>query len=136
VHLIDFGISKYYKDQDGKHLPENNRVLFAGNILFSSVTAFRNKCKYLASLTNLEPSRRDDIISLLYMLVYLINGKNHWLGDLNPSDLGYFRKVGQIKKQLNAETLCVHDALCLKEFAAEVFRIQFSEQPNYAKLKH
>jgi hypothetical protein len=49
-------------------------------------------------LKNLEPSRRDDIISLLYMLVYLINGKNHWLGELNPGDVGYFRKVGQIKK--------------------------------------
>ena len=46
LHLIDFGISKFYKDRNGKHLPENNRVLFAGNILFSSFTAFRNKCKY------------------------------------------------------------------------------------------
>ena len=70
------------------------------------------------------------------MLVYLLDGRNYWLGNLNPTDVGYFRKVGQIKKQLTAEKLCEHEALCLKEFASEVFQIQFSEEPNYAKLKH
>jgi len=68
-----------------------------------------------------ELSRRDDLISLLYMLVYFINGKNHWIGTLKSSDLGFFKKVGQIKKTLGAEELCVHEALCLKDFAMEVF---------------
>jgi len=55
------------------------------------------------------------------MLVYFINGKNHWIGTLKSSDLGFFKKVGQIKKTLGAEELCVHEALCLKDFAMEVF---------------
>ena len=70
------------------------------------------------------------------MLVYILNGSNLWLGDLKPTDAAYFRKVGQIKKQLTAEKLCVQEALCLKDFATEVLRIEFCEEPNYAKLKH
>lgn len=30
----------------------------------------------------------------------------------------------------------MEEALCLKDFATEVFKIEFDEEPNYAKLKH
>lgn len=37
--LIDFGMSKYYKDQTGEHLIEKKEDLFSGNLLFSSPNA-------------------------------------------------------------------------------------------------
>lgn len=88
---------------------------------FSRVTSFSvvppllkiNVRLVIVSDSYLEPSRRDDIISLLYLLVYLINGQNYWLQGLNKGERGYFKKVGQIKKFMNAESLCVHDAICL-----------------------
>ena len=51
------------------------------------------------------------------MLVYFINGKNHWLGGLKSSDPGYFKKVASIKKSLGHEELCTNEAVCLKDFA-------------------
>ena len=70
------------------------------------------------------------------MLVYFLNGKNHWLGGLRSSEPGFFKKVAQIKKSLGAEELCVHEAVCLKDFALEVFQMQYLDEPNYAKLSH
>jgi hypothetical protein len=63
------------------------------------------------------------MISLMYMLVYFINGQNYWLGDLRAMDVGYFKRVGQIKKSLSPEELCVHEAICILDFAVEVFKI-------------
>lgn len=51
-------------------------------------------------------SRKDDLMSLTYLLVYLLNGKNLWLGELKPSDSNFFRKVAHIKKQLTIDELC------------------------------
>ena len=58
IFLIDFGISKKYLDDNGNHIEFNPYVPFIGNLIFSSKHAFKE-----VSL-----SRRDDIISLVYML--------------------------------------------------------------------
>lgn len=63
--LIDFGIAKSYLTPFLKHVAMREHVSFAGNFLFASVNAF----------TGLTQSRRDDLISLLYLLVFFRNGK-------------------------------------------------------------
>lgn len=74
LHLIDFGSSKTYLNEDGSHVAEQNEVPFKGNILFQSKNAFKKK-----SL-----SRRDDIISLGYILIFLLNTNQSWV-DKNRS---------------------------------------------------
>jgi len=51
IYLIDFGISRFYLNPDGNHLPFKYGVAFSGNVLFSSVNAFRNYCKLQLSLS-------------------------------------------------------------------------------------
>lgn len=41
--LIDFGISKSWKDMFGDHVKENNICPFSGNLLFASKNAFLQK---------------------------------------------------------------------------------------------
>jgi casein kinase 1 len=65
IYLIDFGISNKYLDDEGNHIKHRSNVPFKGNLIFSSKNAFAE--------TTL--SRRDDIISLMYMLIYLIESK-------------------------------------------------------------
>jgi serine/threonine protein kinase len=60
MKLIDFGLCKPYLDDDGKHV-KPGFSLFCGNLAFCSVNAMLNKIL----------SRRDDLISLVYMLLYL-----------------------------------------------------------------
>jgi hypothetical protein len=61
--LIDFGFASKYVDREGIHLDKSEIQTFQGNILFAS------KHQMDFSLT----SRRDDLISLAYILMFLIN---------------------------------------------------------------
>ena len=64
IRLIDFGISKKYLDEHGNHIQKSNESIFRGNMIFSSINAF-----------NFETlSRRDDLISLCYLLVFILDG--------------------------------------------------------------
>lgn len=64
VTLIDFGLSTMYLDQEGKHVPKEGSNGFQGNMIFASRNAFIGKTL----------SRRDDLISLCYFLIYIIDG--------------------------------------------------------------
>jgi serine/threonine protein kinase len=64
LHIIDFGFSKSFKDDQGKHLDQTNTENFYGNLLFSSLNQLNFKSQ----------SRRDDLLSICYMLSSLLNG--------------------------------------------------------------
>lgn len=61
--------------------------------MFASENAFRQ----------IALSRRDDLISLTYILTHFLNGKLLWLGSLKRSDPDYFKKVGKVKKNLGLQ---------------------------------
>jgi hypothetical protein len=87
-------------------------VKFQGNIIFSS----ENSQAYL------EQSRRDDFISLVYLLVFFANGKLPWFdGHLNKSDKRFFQNVSRMKQDLIVTELCCDRASFLIPFAQEVF---------------
>ena len=76
IHLIDYGFSdKYYKKHVKEHIAEsdsNNK--FLGNMLFAS----ERQMKFLKT------SRKDDFISLFYLLIYMLNGGDLWMSSQNP----------------------------------------------------
>ena len=59
IYLIDFGISQKYLDDELKHMPFLENLPFKGNAIFSSKNAF----------SQYSLSRRDDIISLVYLSI-------------------------------------------------------------------
>ena len=63
VNIIDFGFASPYKTLDGseEHLPKVRMDLFQGNILFSSI----NQLSFHST------SRRDDLIQIFYLMIYL-----------------------------------------------------------------
>ena len=65
VRLIDFGICQKYLDRNKKHKQLVRVNDFRGNFAFASVYAFHFVTQ----------SRRDDLISLCYLLVFLVNGE-------------------------------------------------------------
>lgn len=66
LHLVDFGFATKYLDSKGKHIKEGKVNVFRGNIMFASL----NQMKFDVT------SRRDDLISVCYILVYLLNDGN------------------------------------------------------------
>ena len=69
IYIIDFGFCKKYRSsKTGKHVPQKNLNKFAGTPSFCSTNVLMGK----------EPSRRDDLISLGYVLIFLIKKKLPW----------------------------------------------------------
>jgi serine/threonine protein kinase len=80
IHLIDFGLTTGYKDDDGNHIREGISDKFKGSMLFASKNAFNF----------VMTSRRDDLIALSYLLIYLID----------ENQLGFITQVeGMSKKE-------------------------------------
>lgn len=62
IHLIDFGLSKQYTNEKGEHIPFKKGKSLIGSVNFSSVHVQQG----------FEASRRDDVESLLYILIFLL----------------------------------------------------------------
>ena len=102
IHLIDFGLCKRYRNPHTmEHFSPSSHDRMVGSVLFMSCN----------SHFQLKQSRRDDIESLAYLLLYFLNGKNlPWsfgsgnnLAKNNP--LEHCRKVGSMKQSLTSDQL-------------------------------
>ena len=61
IHLADFGMAKVYRDKKRNHFEKLTEMGFVGTQLFASPNAH----------ANITQSRRDDLISLGYTIIYL-----------------------------------------------------------------
>ena len=68
VILIDFGLSKYYRNREGKHIEYQQKSGVIGTARYASINA----------LQWMEQSRRDDLEAVGYMLVYFAKGELPW----------------------------------------------------------
>lgn len=63
IYLIDFGVSTKYIDENGEHIEKGTDEFFSGNFQFASLNACCRTVK----------SRRDDIQSVMNIMIYLLN---------------------------------------------------------------
>ena len=126
LYLSDYGFSKFFLFKNGDHIPFREGVMFTGTPRFAG--------KW--SLGGLEQSRREDLESFFYVIIYLIKGKLPWdekftkKKDLDAYDMGAIK--GHTKKKDLIKDLP-------KEFE-EVFdfvnHLLFYKQPDYEFLKN
>ena len=127
IYIIDFGLCKKYRSsKTGKHILPKVDKNFFGNIKFSSSNVIKGK----------EYSRRDDIISLGYMLIYFIKKGLPW-------DYTYKAKITASKlfeltylKDTNACGNLFNGLPSeFKEFIKYAKTLKFEEEPNYSYLR-
>jgi casein kinase I family protein HRR25 len=69
VYLIDFGLSKEYRDPSTyKHIPPRTNLSLTGTASFTSIN----------SHLGLELGQQDDLESLAYILIYFLCGDLPW----------------------------------------------------------
>jgi hypothetical protein len=64
--LIDFGFAEKFRNLNGTHIVQEDADFFRGNMIFASMNQFNFK----------KTSRKDDLVSLCYMLVYFFKQGN------------------------------------------------------------
>lgn len=125
IHAIDFGLAKKYKDKNfsSQHIPYKEGKLLTGTARYASVN----------SHLGIENSRRDDIESLVYLLVYLAKGKRPW--QHTSSDDKELEKLTTKKLKISAELLCENLPKQFIIFFQYCKSIKFEERPDYNFLK-
>lgn len=114
LHLVDFGFSKRY-NYDGKHMSEKNISRLLGSPNFVSLNVHNG----------IEPSRRDDLESCIYIIINMLLGKLEWF-DKNSNN-----EMALLKYQITA----VSDIPSfIKNMIYYVRGLNFSETPDYNYL--
>jgi serine/threonine protein kinase len=122
VHIIDFGLSKEYRDPRTRlHIPNGKTGGLTGTPTCASIHS------HLGS----ELGRRDDLESLAYILIYFLRGSLPWQGlDFEDCDL-----VAKSKQQNTAHDLCDGLPLEFYTFLEYSRSLSFTDKPNYNYLR-
>jgi serine/threonine protein kinase len=124
LYCIDFGLAKRYLSKVGEHIPFNERGKFCGTARFASISA--HEC--------CEQSRKDDLESLGYMLVYLFKGKLPWQAIKNKDKKERYKLIGDEKKKYSEEDICAKMPKEFTVFLKYVRNMDFTEKPPYTAL--
>jgi len=122
VYLINFGLSKEFRDPDTHlHIPLNKDVGLVGTTAFASIN----------SHLGLELGRRDDLESLAYILFYFIWGFLPWQGvGLEEQEI--------LEHKQGITTLDLYCGLPLefRLFFEHCRSLSFKGRPNYNHFFH
>lgn len=111
LYLIDLGFSKRYT-YDGLHIPENSINTIIGTPNFVS----------LNNHNGVEPSRRDDLESAIYIILNMFFGNLEWFNYINIFD------IVKLKKKL---ILQPNTPPFIKTMLHYVISLRFNELPDY-----
>lgn len=127
LFLIDFGMAKRFLDNNGQHIPLKKNRPFRGTYNFCS----KNMIK------GYESSRRDDLESLLYVLVYLNRGNeifllNFFLGFLPWQSIsGDHKEIARVKMMTSNTEIFLGMPQEFLTIIEDLQKLKFSEEPKY-----
>jgi len=142
LFIIDFGFSTFYIDDNKNHLPMKTNDIENSNIIGTP--------KYISiNIHNgITPSRRDDLISLGYIFMFLLNKQLPWdnipniKNNNNYDEIHILNPKNQYMKQLkqieNIERLITkHNTISqyVYHFINYCYSLKYDEDPNYYSIK-
>ena len=125
VYLIDFGLAKKFMSKKGKHIKFNINNNITGTPRYCSINALRGA----------EQSRRDDLESLFYVIMYFFRGNLPWQNLKIKSRQQRFNKINEIKKNYDYKLLCKNLPRELYNLGIYIKHLKFEETPNYVFIK-
>ena len=127
IYLVDFGLSKKYRSsKTKKHIKFNYTGKLIGTLRFSSANALRGG----------EQSRKDDLISIGYMIIYFLMKKLPWQFIKEKNETERYVKIYKMKREITNEVLCRFLPKEMLDYMRYVQRLGFEENPDYKYLKN
>ena len=122
LYLLDFGLAKKYRSSRTLvQYPLVKKKKLTGTARYASIHA----------LEELEQSRRDDLESVGYVLMYFLRGGLPWQGLKIRSKEDRYKKILTKKKETSSEELCKGFPEEFKEFVEYTRNLEYTEQPDY-----
>jgi hypothetical protein len=82
-------------------------------------------------MRGVEQSRRDDLESLSYLILYFLMGSLPWQGLKIASKTQRFKEITRLKKTLNIDKICQNFPPEITLFCKYTRKLGFTENPKY-----
>ena len=125
IGIVDFGNSNYYQ-KIVKYINKKttNKFHIYGNRLYSSNNVLINKpC-----------SKADDIISLFYILIELLNGDLPWIKYDTNGKLIKKKEIMEIRKNCSTEILCRNFPIEFNKLFDNILKLNQNQIPPYSEI--
>ena len=127
LYLLDFGLAKKFRSSKTlMQYPYIRKKKMTGTARYASIHA----------MEEMEQSRRDDLESTAYVLLYFLRGSLPWQGLKIKSKENRYKKIMVKKKEIKSEELCETFPEEFKYFVDYVRNLGYTENPDYEKLRN
>ena len=125
IYLIDLGLSKFYRDpKTHLHIQYREDKSMIGTPRYASINTH----------LGIEQSRRDDLESIGYILIYFLNKKLPWQGIKCESRKLKYNKIMKIKLGTSINELCNKLPNEFVLYFEYVRALRFADKPDYSYL--
>lgn len=126
IYIIDYGLAKRFEDKyTRKHIPYKDNKALTGTLRYVSLPV------HLGS----ESSRRDDLESLGYLLIYFLNGRLPWQGLKIKGQSEKMTAILEKKLCTPLATLCKNLPNEFEKYMKIVREYKFEQKPDYNELR-
>jgi len=126
VFLIDFGLAKKYRDaKTHQHIPYKEHKSLTGTARYASINAH----------LGIEQSRRDDLESLGYVMMYFLRGNLPWQGLKATNKKLKYEKISEKKIGTSVEQLCRGAPVEFAQYLNYCRSLHFEDKPDYQYLR-
>ena len=126
IYCIDFGLSKRYRHpRTLQHIPQREGRSLTGTPRYASIN----------NHLGVEQSRRDDLESIGYVLVYFLKGGLPWQGLKAKSATKKYKLIMEKKQSITIPALCQGCPSQFAEYLAYCRSLKFEAKPNIAYLR-